>query len=193
LLPEPLAAWITCRRGLEVKIRTLERQEVRDLWSIDRAEVVDKIYYHEDHGLALKPDHHDIRGWPPGEREHYGPILLDCFDRGGTFYGAFDGETLAGAAVLESSFVGREQYQLQLKFLHVGRRHRQAGLGRTLFETAVARARELGARQLYVSATPSENTVRFYLRLGCRVTDDVDATLFNLEPEDIHLVFDIPV
>jgi hypothetical protein len=157
LLPEPLAAWITCRRGLEVKIRTLERQEVRDLWSIDRAEVVDKIYYHEDHGLALKPDHHDIRGWPPGEREHYGPILLDCFDRGGTFYGAFDGET------------------------------------RTLFETAVARARELGARQLYVSATPSENTVRFYLRLGCRVTDDVDATLFNLEPEDIHLVFDIPV
>jgi hypothetical protein len=57
----------------------------------------------------------------------------------------------------------------------------------------VARARELGARQLYVSATPSENTVRFYLRLGCRVTDDVDATLFNLEPEDIHLVFDIPV
>jgi predicted N-acetyltransferase YhbS len=89
--------------------------------------------------------------------------------------------------------MGRERDQLQLKFLHVGRRHRQAGLGRALFEKAVARARELGARRLYISSTPSENTVRFYLRRGCRVTDEVDAALFELEPEDIHLEFDIPV
>jgi hypothetical protein len=57
----------------------------------------------------------------------------------------------------------------------------------------VAKARELGARRLYISSTPSENTVRFYLRRGCRVTDDVDAALFKLEPKDIHLEFDIPV
>ncbi len=58
---------------------------------------------------------------------------------------------------------------------------------------AVAKASELGARRLYISSTASENTVRFYLRRGCRVTDDVDAALFELEPEDIHLEFDIPV
>jgi predicted N-acetyltransferase YhbS len=175
-----------------VRIRELERQEIRDLWSIDRAELVDKVYYHEDGELVLKPEHHDTQGWPPGEPERYGPILIDCFDRGGTFYGAFDGETLIGATVLESRFIGRERDQLQLKFLHVGRRHRRTGLGRTLFEKAVARARELGARRLYISSTPSENTVRFYLRRGCRVTDAVDAALFELEPEDIHLKFDIP-
>jgi hypothetical protein len=33
--------------------------------------------------------------------------------------------------------------------------------------------------------------VRFYLRRGCRVTDEVDAALFALEPEDIHLELDI--
>ena len=104
-----------------------------------------------------------------------------------------DGETLVGAAVLESRFIGRGKDQLQLKFLHVSRRHRQTGLGRTLFEKAVAKARELGARRLYVSSAPSENTVRFYLRRGCRVTDDVDAALFEHEPEDIHLEFDIPL
>ncbi len=181
------------RAGLEVKIRELERQEIRDVWSIDRAEVVDNVYYREDKALLLKPEYFDIQGWPPGEPEHYGPILLDCFDRGGTFYGAFDGETLIGAAVLESRFMGREKDQLQLKFLHVSRRYRQAGLGRTLFEKAVARASELGARRLYISSTPSQNTVRFYLHRGCRVTDDVDAGLFKLEPEDIHLEFEIPV
>ena len=82
--------------------------------------------------------------------------------------------------------------ELQLEFLHVGQQHRGASLGRTLFEKALARARELGARRLYVSATPSENTIGFYLRRGCRVTDDVDAALFELEPEDIHLEFDVP-
>jgi predicted N-acetyltransferase YhbS len=173
-----------------VKIRELERREIRDVWSIDRAEVVERVYRRQDGQLVLEARYIDVRGWPPGEPEHYGPILLDCFDHGGTFYGAFDGETLVGATVLESRFIGREKDQLQLKFLHVSRRHRRAGLGRTLFEKAAARARELGARRLYISSTPSENTVRFYLRRGCRVTDDVDADLFKLEPEDIHLEFD---
>src|SRR5262249_18523892 len=79
----------------------------------------------------------------------------------------------------------------QMKFLHVSRRYRHVGVGRTLFDMVVRRAAELGARRLYISATPSENTVKFYLRRGCRVTDDVDAALFQLEPEDIHLEFDI--
>ncbi len=176
-----------------MRIRELERREVRDVWSIDRAEVIDNVYHWEDGELVLEPEHHDMKGWPAGEPERDGPILVDCFDHGGTFYGAFDGEALIGTTVLESRFMGREKDQLQLVFLHVGRRHRQAGLGRALFEKAVAKARELGARRLYISSTPSENTVRFYLRRGCRVTDDVDAGLFKLEPEDIHLEFELPV
>lgn len=176
----------------QVKIRQLERHEIRGIWSIDRAEVVDNVYYREGNELVLKPEDHDVKGWPPGKPERDGPILIDCFDRGGTFYGAFENETLIGATVLESRFIGPEKDQLQLKFLHVSRRHRQSGLGCTLFNKAAARARELGARRLYVCATPSENTVRFYLRRGCRVTDRVDADLFELEPDDIHMEFDIP-
>jgi predicted N-acetyltransferase YhbS len=176
-----------------MKIRKLERQEIRDLWSIDRAEVMDKLYYHEGDELVLRPEHHDVQGWPAGEPERYGPILLDCFDRGGTFYGAFDGQSLIGAMVLENRFIGRDKDQLQLKFLHVSRCNRKAGLGSTLFDKALRRARELGARRLYVSATASENTVNFYLRRGCCVTNDVDAALYELEPEDIHLECDIPV
>lgn len=176
-----------------MKIRKLERQEIRDLWSIDRAEVMDKLYYHEGDELVLRPEHHDVQGWPAGEPERYGPILLDCFDRGGTFYGAFDGQSLIGAMVLENRFIGRDKDQLQLKFLHVSRCNRKAGLGSTLFDKALRRARELGARRLYISATASENTVNFYLRRGCCVTKDVDVALYELEPEDIHLECDIPV
>jgi N-acetylglutamate synthase-like GNAT family acetyltransferase len=78
-------------------------------------------------------------------------------------------------------------------FLHVSRSVRGKGLGRILFEKAAMRARKLGAERLYVSATPSENTVDFYQHLGCKVTDEVDAGLFELEPEDIHLEYTIPI
>jgi len=63
-------------------------------------------------------------------------------------------------------------------------------LGTQLFERAKAAARERGARRLYISASPSENTVNFYLRLGCEVAAAPDPELFELEPEDIHLECD---
>ncbi len=132
-----------------------------------------------------------MRGWPEGEPEHYEPMLLECFDHGGTFYGAFHEDVLVGASVLEARRIGRALDRLQLPFLHVSQRQRGTGLGRLLFERAAARAHELGARQLYVSATPSENTIRFYLRRGCRVAREVDPALFALEPEDIHLELDL--
>ncbi|MEN8162243.1 MAG: GNAT family N-acetyltransferase, partial [Myxococcota bacterium] len=148
-------------------------------------------YRREGDRLRLVREHHEVRGWPPGEPEKYGPILLDCFDRGGSCYGVFDGGALVGAAVLESRFIGRREDRLQLKFLHVSRGHRGSGLGVRLFAKVVERARELGARQLYVSSTTSENTVRFYLNRGCRPAEEVDAALFALEPEDIHLELDL--
>ena len=50
-------------------------------------------------------------------------------------------------------------------------------------------ARRRGAEWMYISATPSENTIGFYLRLGCRVALEPDPELFELEPEDIHLEY----
>jgi len=44
----------------------------------------------------------------------YTPILLECFDRGGWFYGEFDGARMVGVVVLESSFIGARKDQLQL-------------------------------------------------------------------------------
>ena len=167
--------------------RELTRSEVTRLWDIDRREVIENIYYFENGGLVLKPEHYDMPGWPPGEAELYDPLLLDCFDRGGWFYGLFDGERLVAAAVLESRFIGPRKDLLQLKALHVSCAYRDQGLGRQLFQLSKSKAASLGARGLYISATPSEHTVNFYLRLGCMLTPSPDSELFALEPEDIHL------
>lgn len=172
-------------------IRQLERHEVERVWTIDRSEIIENIYYFEDGALVLHPEPYHMQGWPEGQIDRYTNILLDCFDRGGTFYGAFDGDALAGVAVLESKFIGKEKDQLQLKFMQVSSQHRKRGLGRSLFEKTVDRARELDAQRLYISATPSENTINFYLRMGCRVTEEIDRELFDLEPEDIHMEYRI--
>jgi predicted N-acetyltransferase YhbS len=175
-----------------ITIRELQRRQVQDVWTLDRSEVIDGVYYLRNGQLILESEHYDLNGWPSGEPEQSTSLLLDCFDRGGTFYGAFEEDKLVGAAILESKFIGQDHDQLQLVFLHVSRAYRNRGLGRTLFEKSVARARELGARRLYISATPSENTIHFYLGLGCAVTGEVDPDLFEREPEDIHLEYAIP-
>lgn len=183
--PETHSESLALRGGLSG--RELTRDELPRLWEIDRREVIDNIYYYEDGALVLKPEHYDMQGWPRGEADLYIPLLLDCFDRGGWFYGLFDGDQLVADVVLESKWIGPGKDLLQLKALHVSRDYRDQGLGRRLFELARDRARAQGARGLYISATPSEHTINFYLRLGCIVTSTPDPELFALEPEDIHL------
>ena len=174
-----------------MELRALERHELANIWSIDRAEIVERIYRLKGGVLVLEPAFIDAKGWPPGEAELYGPLLLDCVDHGGTACGAFDDGALIGAMLLESRFIGRAKDTLQLKFFHVSRPYRKTGVGRALFARAVARARELGARRLYVSATESENTVDFYMRRGCKLAQEIDPQLFALEPNDIHLALDL--
>jgi ribosomal protein S18 acetylase RimI-like enzyme len=171
--------------------RVLSRSEIRELWEIDRSELIEAVYCFVDETLVLRPERCHVKGWPPGEPEKYTPILEACHDGGGWFYGLFDGQKPAGAVVLESRFIGKCKDQLQLKFLHVGRDYRDRGFGRQLFDLATSEARKRGAKSLYISATPSEHTVNFYLRLGCKVVSEPDPELLELEPEDIHLEYDL--
>lgn len=172
-----------------MNIRLLQRDELPLIWQIDRREVIENIYYLREGKLILEPEHYDVPGWPPGEAEQYTPLLLDCYDRGGTFWGAFENDQLVGVSILESKFIGSRQDMLQLKFLHVNLDRRGQGLGRRLFELAVEKARSLEARKLYISATPSEHTVNYYMRLGAVLATEIDPELFALEPEDIHLEY----
>jgi predicted N-acetyltransferase YhbS len=169
--------------------RNLLRREIKEIWTIDRREVIEAVYYFEDGCLVLKPEFYDMQGWPPGEAEKYTPILENCYDQGGWFYGLFDDSRLIGVAVLDGQFIGRNKDQLQFKLLHLSSAYRHQGLGEQLFELAANEARTRGASHLYISATPSENTIGFYLNMGCTVTSEPDPELFALEPEDIHLEY----
>ena len=166
--------------------RRLSRDELPSIWTIDRREIVERIFIVHAGELVLRDAYFDIKGWPSGAAEEGASLMAATYDRGGAFLGVFEGPRLVAVAVVDTKALGPRGDLVQLTFLHVGRDHRRLGLGRELFEAAWEFAAGLGAAGLYVSATPSESTVGFYLHRGCTVTAEPDPELFALEPEDIH-------
>ena len=152
-----------------LELRTLARTEIELIWIIDRSEVIHTLYRLEGNELVCVLAYFDAHGWPPGETEQNTPRLYECFDRGGACLGMFDEDVLVGAAVVDTLPRGPAGEQRQLLFLFVSRSYRGQGIGRTLVKAAQDFARAQGAMMLYISATPSENTVNFY-RGGWRVT-----------------------
>jgi len=169
-------------------VRQLARDEIETIWTIDRSEVHHHIYQMHGDQLVLTPAYFEAPGWAPGQIEHDTPVLYACFDRGGAFVGMFDDQKLVGVAVVDSLPLGAAGDQLQLKYLYVSRDYRQQGVGTRLFREAGAIARTRGATWLYISATPTENTIHFYQRCGAVVNLTPDPELYAQEPDDIHLV-----
>jgi hypothetical protein len=64
---------------------------------------------------------------------------------------------------------------------------RAAGLGNRLSPDLERLARRAGDTEIVVSATPSENTVRFYLGRGYQPMARPLPELLELEPDDVHI------
>jgi predicted N-acetyltransferase YhbS len=165
------------------------REEIELIWTIDRSEVHHHTYELRRGQLVPVPHYFEVPGWRSDAAAKETPGLLDCFDRGGTFVGVFDAGTLIGVSVLERARVGQRGDQVQLAYLYVSRTYRGRGVGIQLFEEAVSSAQQAGAKALYVSATPTVNTVDFYLNRGCVLAPEPDPALLAAEPDDIHLVY----
>lgn len=169
--------------------RLLTRDEINLIWTIDRGELHHHIYKAVDGQLLVVPYYFDVPGWDPEMIRSDTPKLRDCYDRGGVFRGVFAGEAIVGVSVLDTKPVKSAPDHLQLFYLYVSRSARGQGVGRELFDEAAEAARSLGARALYISATPTENTVNFYLRRGASLIPAPDETLLEAEPGDVHLTY----
>jgi len=132
----------------------------------------------------------DIAAWDPtGSGPHsVAAEIAFCSSviaRGGILLGAFAAERTVGLAIIRPAF---EPLLAWLAFLHVSRPYRRRGAAQALWSVAADIAVANGAKSMYVSATPTESAVGFYLQQSCRLADPVHPDLFAAEPEDIHLV-----
>jgi ribosomal protein S18 acetylase RimI-like enzyme len=113
--------------------------------------------------------------------EAWSPYL----EQGGVMLGALDGELLVGLAMLRHRLT---ESMAQLEVLHASRDYGRRGIAAALLQGASRLATEAGAREMYISATPSGSAVGFYRSQGFELAEQVNQGLYELEPEDIHMV-----
>ena len=173
----------------DVTFRTMGRHELRRIADIDRHERIEVLYEQRGTQLIERRGRWDAAGWDPdGTGEHSVAAKVreaeQYAEGGGVVVGAFADDRLVGIGIVLAHL--RPQIA-QLAFLHVSAPFRKTGVGSRLSDQLDQIARDLGAAEMVVSATPSVNTVRFYLARGYQPTEDPLVELVQLEPDDIHM------
>lgn len=111
----------------------LSRQQLDQLWEIDRSEIIDTLYRLDNGQLRAYREYYDVRGWDPHDRQVYTPIHEACYDRGGIFFAFFDDEQMIAAAALDTLPRGMNGELRQLLFFYVGAGKRGQGWGSDCF------------------------------------------------------------
>ena len=181
-----------CQRGAvepALEVRGLDRTELSRVGEIDRRERIDVLY--DQHGSELVARHGNFNAsaWDmDAQGEHSVEALVRALpyhvDMGGIALGAFASGRLVGIGVVVPHL---RPEVAQLAWLHVSAPFRATGIGSHLSEQLEQIARTDGDSDIVVSATPSENTVRFYLGRGFQPMAEPLVELFELEPEDVHM------
>lgn len=172
-----------------ITYRRLEPDELARVGEIDRTERIDRLYVQRSTELDVVEGDFSARPWKAdGDGEHSVAHQVEACGRwveaGGVALGAFDSERLVGVGIVVPHLRPRIA---QLAFLHVSDGFRLRGIGRRLSDELDTIARAAGDARMVVSATPSANTVDFYLRRGYEPAASPLPELVELEPEDVHL------
>lgn len=174
-----------------IDYKILSKEEIEKFREIDRREIIEYDYYYKDDKLELKKVFFDVKGFNPDHLQSLINRLYGIYDNGGTIFGAFDDLKLVGLSALENKFRGENNDTLNYAVLHISKSYRKMGIGKKLSELVMNKAREMGAKKLYVSSAPTKNTVDFYMKLGCKLANKINKELYALEPDDIHLILDL--
>lgn len=168
-------------------LRTLGIDDIDSLAAIDRSELMTQEFYLREGALVSEPRQLEVRKWSGDWLADVLAVARKHQAEGATLFGLYDGETLAAAAQVSTQPMGPRSDTLQFTWLHVSRPYRRQGLATRLMRLCQDAARAQGARYLYISATPSNSAIGFYLSQGAYLNPEIDPEQFALEPDDIHL------
>ncbi|MFH0816591.1 MAG: GNAT family N-acetyltransferase [Methanobacteriota archaeon] len=174
-----------------MNVRVMGRDELARIRDIDRTEDVRALHRSVGGRLVKESKRIDVQQWTEAQCASHIAWQEYELSHGGVLLGAFEGEEFLGLAVLGNRPVGGDPKTAQLVFLHVSRAQRRKGVASALVAECVRQARMRSRKRLYISATPSESAVGFYLSKGARLAEKPDPGLFAKEPEDIHMILDI--
>jgi ribosomal protein S18 acetylase RimI-like enzyme len=173
-----------------IEIKEMHTSDIDRVAEIDRSEHVTLAYTYQDGKLESEQVDWPVPNWAAeGNSEHSVQAKVAAWrpylEQGGTLFGALNGDRLVGLAIYRPKLTATTA---QLAVLHVSNGYRRKGIAARLTTETVRLARQDGARDLYVSATPSKSAVGFYQSQGFQLIDEPHPELYALEPEDIHII-----
>lgn len=167
--------------------RKMLPEELDRICEIDRSERLLESYIYEQGTLVIVPNEQVVQGFSESELTLMIARQQDLIAAGGIVVGAFDSNMLIGVASVEKTRRGRLLHYCKMDLLYISRLYRGKHIGIQLLDISKKIASDFGAQKLYISATPTKYTVDFYLSQGARITEEIEETLFAVEPDDIHL------
>lgn len=173
-----------------ISYRELKKSEISEslFANFNRYQNVEKCWRKENGEWILK----DIAFTEQWGSDEY-KVLIKCLQNtvktGGTVFGAFSDNVLVGFASIESQFWGSQKEYIQLSSIHTSYECRGMGIGKELFFLASKKAKEMGAKKLYISAHSSEESQAFYKALGCVEAVEYNKKLVDEEPCDCQLEY----
>lgn len=145
--------------------------------------------WRKENGKWILKDIHFIEQWDDSQKKNKISSFVWSIEHGGVTLGAFKQNRLIGFATIGSDFFGCNNEYILLGMLHVSYENRNKGIGRKLFAMSCDRARQIGAKKIYISAHSSEESQAFYKAVGCTETKEVNQKLAEKEPCDCQLEY----
>lgn len=174
-----------------ITFRNLKYEESERIKDINASQYIKNAWREVDGKRELvKIDYHDP-DWPNGYENHLSN-LKETLKGGGSAIGAFDTEgKLVGFTTINREFFGVDYKYVLLDQLFITLEKRNHGVGKKLFVLAAKTAKEWGADKLYICAGSAEDTIAFYMKIGCADTIELQQALYDSDPRDLQLEFSL--
>ena len=177
---------------MSIIYRSMTKTECERILEIDNTIFINRVWRQKEHSQNrqwIDINWQQDSNFPDGNQTHLA-ALKETFENGGFAVGAFDKEKLVGFCSINRGLFGKQYKYALLDQLFISNGYRGRGIGKTLFFMTVETAKSWEADKFYICAGSSEDTLAFYISLGCENAKEVNQALFEQDENDIQLEYD---
>lgn len=167
----------------QIELKKLSRGDLEKVYQIDRSENVDRIYRASGEFLEASDYSMEV----PSSHAFWEKLLTwwkDELDAGAEAFGAFDGDTLTGIAMLKHGVAEKTD---EIIAMYVSAEYRLSGIAKSLYLEIEDSARGSGASDLVVSTTPTGAAVDFYQSQGFAFDAGANCSIREAEDKEIPM------
>ena len=175
---------------MDILYRPLEQYECERIREMDASQYIQNAWRDVNGIKQLVEINWQENDFPNGYEYHLS-ALKNTFVSDGFVIGAFYNEILVGFGSVNRQIFGNRFKYVLLDQIFISNGYRRKGIGKSLFTHAADKARLWGADKLYICAGSAEDTISFYLALGCVDAQEINQEFFKNDIRDIQLEYDL--